>query len=291
MAKSTSETPRTVPNEVLQQLADIGRVPAAEREFFFESVCQIVKEACEWDGLVKQGLTSKRGKNLVCAALSFYDALGNLHKHERAFIEVILGGKPDFIFDRISSGGIAGLEQTAYQLALLSSFVTGKPPPRIPSETPEPPQPGRRSGTVKNWIFQYFVSQLYVSTAAAGGRLTYEKNIPTGGWVEAIYALAPIYLKALCQRLCLRRLSKESKMNASEPKRNQMSWTGFDRTIFRSGLLIAPTCPTSIPHLPDQKLRIFDHVLGTPVFLAFRLSVQADASVIARMIQDKWRLI
>jgi hypothetical protein len=44
---------------------------------------------------------------------------------------------------------------------------------------------------VKDWIFQNFVSQLYISTAAAEGRLTHEKHGPTGSLDEAINALAP----------------------------------------------------------------------------------------------------
>jgi hypothetical protein len=191
MAKSIDTSPQPLTDEVLQTVADLGCVPASQREFFFESVRQIVQTACELDGLVKQGLTSKSGQNFVGAALSFYDALGNLNKHERALIEGILGGKAKFIFERISSGGVVGLDKTAYQLALLSSLVTGRPPPRYPSQPPDPPQRGRRSGTVMNWIFQNFVSQLYISTVAADGSLTFEKDTPAGDWVKAIRALEP----------------------------------------------------------------------------------------------------
>jgi hypothetical protein len=134
MAESINTSPRPLTDEVLQQLADLGCVPAEQREFYFESVCQIVQAACELDGLVKHGLTSKRGKKLVHAALTFYDMVGNLNQHQRALIERILGGKAKFIFDRISSGGVDGLEETAYQLALLSSLVTGKPPHGIPTK-------------------------------------------------------------------------------------------------------------------------------------------------------------
>jgi len=191
MAKSINTSPRQLTDEVLRQVADFGRVPDAQREVFFESIRQIVQTACELNGLVKEGLTNKRGEKLVRAAFSFYDSLGNLNKHERALIEGILSGNAKFIFDRISSEGVLGLEEIAYQLALLSSIVTGKPPPRYPSQSPEPPQRGRRSGSVNNWLFQNFASQLYISTVAAEGRPTFEKDAPSGNWIKAIRALEP----------------------------------------------------------------------------------------------------
>jgi hypothetical protein len=133
---------------------------------------------------------SKRRK-LVDAALTLYDTLGSLKSYERELIEGIFGGKARFLFGRISSGGTAGLEQTAYQLALLFSLVAGKPPPRLPSQPWEPTGVGRRSGAVKDWIFQNFVWDLLLSTSTAGGRLKLEKNIRKGSLIEAIKMLAP----------------------------------------------------------------------------------------------------
>jgi len=191
MAKPINTSSRPLTDEVLHQLAELGRVPDAGRKFFFESVYQIVQTACDLDGLVKQGLTSKRGKKLAGAALALYDGLGNLNKHERALIEGILGGKAKFIFDRISSGGLVGLEETAYQLALLSSLITGKPHPRLPSQPPDPPVAGRRSGTVEHWAFQNFVYDLLISTKVANGRLTLAKSNRTGSLIKAIIDLTP----------------------------------------------------------------------------------------------------
>lgn len=178
-----------VTDEVLRQLAGHGHVPPEQHEFFFESIRINVQTAWELDGLVKQGLASKRSKYLAGAALTLYDTLGNLNHRERALIEGILS-KAKSIFGKISSGGVVGLEQTAYQLALLSSLVAGKPPPRYPSQPPEPPVPGRRSGTVKHWVFQNFVSELSISTSVAGGRLKLQKNIGKGSLIEAIKMLA-----------------------------------------------------------------------------------------------------
>ena len=192
--------PRPVPNDVLQQLADLGHVLAAKREFFFDEVQMHVQTACELDGLAKQGLTSKYGKNVAGAALALYDALGNLTNRERELIEKILKDKASF-FDRISSGGVGGLEQTIYQLARLTNLLTGKPPPRYPDQPPEPAQPGRRSGTVKNAIYQEFAWQLLLSANAAGGRLTIERNIGTGSLITALNTLAPYLPDSLPKKL------------------------------------------------------------------------------------------
>jgi hypothetical protein len=152
-----------------------------------------VKTAWELDRLVKVGLKTladKRGKKLVSAALTLYDTLGNLNKNERALIERIFGGEAKFLFDRTSSEGMTGLDQTAYQLALLFSLMTGKPPPRYSSQLPETPGKGRRVGTVKNWIFQNFVLDLLISTTTAGGSFTFAKEPLIGTLVEAIRMLA-----------------------------------------------------------------------------------------------------
>jgi hypothetical protein len=196
MRKSINTSPQVLPvptDEALRQLADLGDVPADQREFFFESVRTSVQTAWELDGLAKNRLAtlaSKRGKKLVHAALTLYDTLGDLHNSERKFIEGILGDKAKFIFRRISGAGLSGLEQTAYQIALLFSLVTGKPLPREPSELPESPGRGRRSGTVKHWIFQKFVWDLLISTTTADGRLTLDKHTPKGTLVDAIRTLA-----------------------------------------------------------------------------------------------------
>src|SRR5664280_1077890 len=119
-----------VPDAVLRQLADLGHVPAAQRQFFFDSVRTNVQTAFALDGLVKGGLANKKGAILQRAALALYEVLGNLNEDERKCIEGTLGRSK--LFDRISSGGAAGLRETAYQLAHLFSLLTGKPPPRYP---------------------------------------------------------------------------------------------------------------------------------------------------------------
>jgi hypothetical protein len=180
-----------VPDEVLRRLADLGHVPAAQREFFFESVRTYVQTACELHELVKEGLANKKFATLLRAALTLYEVLGNLNKDEREFMEQILGSRLRRIFDGISSGSVGGLRETAYQLAELFSLVTGKPPPRYPHQAPQPRQRGRRSGLVKNWIFQDFVFDLFNAAGEAEGKLTYNKNRPGPPLVKAIRMLEP----------------------------------------------------------------------------------------------------
>ena len=120
MPKATNTLHKLPSDEVLQQLADLLVVPSEQREFFFKSVCANVQTTCELDGLVKQGLAIKRGKELTRAAFVLYEMLGNFKTWERAPIEGILRGKAGkVVFGRISDGGVDGLERTAYQCALV----------------------------------------------------------------------------------------------------------------------------------------------------------------------------
>ena len=104
------------------------------------------------------------------------------------------------VFGNLSGGGFGELHETAYHIADLSCLVTGKPRPRYPSQLPESPAPGRRSGTVKNWIFQNFVRDLLISATEASGRLTLEKNIGRGTLIEAIKILEPYLPTSLVPR-------------------------------------------------------------------------------------------
>jgi hypothetical protein len=191
MPKPVNTSPHvlTVPDEALLELAELALVPPEQRELFFEFICTNLETAWERDGLIKNGLASKRRKKLVHAALTLYDTLGNLNNNERALIGWIFG-EAKFLFDRISSEGMTGLDEIAYQLALLFSLMTGKHPPRYPSQVPETPSRGRRPGSVKNWIFQNFVLDLLISTATCGGSFTFAKEpTPRGTLVEAIRML------------------------------------------------------------------------------------------------------
>jgi hypothetical protein len=191
---------RPVPDEVLRQVAELAHVPTAQHEFFFEVVRDNVQTACELSALVMGGLANKKGATLLRAALTLYDALGNLNNDEREFIEGILGRTG--LFEKISSGRVGGLRQTAYQFALLFSLITGKPLPRYPHQSPQQRQRGPKLGTVKHPIFHKFAFDIYLSAKVAGGNLTFDKNVPLGtSWLEAIEMLAPTYPQVLCRNL------------------------------------------------------------------------------------------
>ena len=53
---------------------------------------------------------------------------------------------------------------------------------------------------MKGWIFQKFVSELYISTVTAGGSLSLEKNTPTGSLIDALHALARCLPEGLVPR-------------------------------------------------------------------------------------------
>jgi hypothetical protein len=201
VSAQTSPKAPTLPDNILRRLAEIGRVPVEEHDFFFESVRDNVGTACQLDRL-GGALSTKRGKDLADAAITLYDALGNLNNGQRRIAEATLSdGK--LILDRISSDGVRGIEKTIYQLTLLFCLLTGKPSPRFPIQPPQSPSRGRRSGSVKNWIAQNFISDLLISTTNAGGALTLEKNIRKGSLIDAV-GLLTHYLP---DRLALSRLS------------------------------------------------------------------------------------
>jgi len=191
---ATSQSTPPVPDDVLERLADLGHVTATQRESFFKSIRMNVQTVFELDGLGRLGFAN-RGESLAGTAHALYDVISNLSKRERLLIERVLEGKAKFIFDRISNkaidAGIDGLEEAAYQLALLWSLVTGTRRPRLPSQPPDPPVAGRKSGTVEHWAFQKFVSDLLISTTVANGRLTLSRDYGTGNLIAAINVLKP----------------------------------------------------------------------------------------------------
>jgi hypothetical protein len=196
MLEPKKTPPDPPPDQVLRELADLARVPAAQRDFYVESIRMNVQTACDRIGLTKNGLTKKQGERLLSSAQTIYETLGELTPDQQIFMNSVLGGKSQFIFDRISVGGIGGLRQTAYQLALLFSLVTGQPHPRYPHQAPlqrkrGKSQGGRRPGSIKDSIFQDFVFELWTSTKVAGGKLSFEKNTPKGELIEAMRRLAP----------------------------------------------------------------------------------------------------
>lgn len=113
-----------------------------------------------------------------------------------------MNGEGQFIFGSISSGGLAGLRETAYQFASLFSLVACKPQPRLLHQKSQPRKRGKKPGGVKDIIFQDFAFDLYNSTTTVGGKLTLEKNGRFGTFVDAIRLLVPHLPPILCRNLC-----------------------------------------------------------------------------------------
>ena len=181
-----------VPDDVLRKVADLARVHADQHDFYFSVIGHYMQEVCKLSELVKGGLEKKKGTTLLRAARALYEVLGTLNDDEREFIDGILGDKSEFaVFTKISGRRLSGLEDTAYELVLLFSLVTGAPHPGYPYERRRRRQRGKTPGTLKDSIFQNFVCALLIFTRRSRGGFTLEKNIRKGTLIKAIKMLAP----------------------------------------------------------------------------------------------------
>ena len=97
----------------------------------------------------------------------------------------------------VATGFAAG---ELFAVALLFSLLSGKAPPRSPSEGPAPRKRGkspggRRPGSIHNPILQDFVFNLWNSTKVAGGKLSFAKSPvkgePQGTILASLKMLAP----------------------------------------------------------------------------------------------------
>jgi hypothetical protein len=175
-----------VPDEVLLQLAELARVPAEEREEFYNFVREGVQTAWELDELANSGRAWNKSGALVRAAkaaLNLYEELANLKQKERDWVQKILDQGQGFLGKKVPE-----LRSSAYRLATLLNLAIGKPFSAVVSG---PHQAGRKSGAVKNPNFQNFVFQLLIYTRTSGGNLSHEKNIGRGTLLEAVKLLAP----------------------------------------------------------------------------------------------------
>jgi hypothetical protein len=164
--RQSRDTP-AIPIEVLDQIADLVQVPPEHRALFYKLIRENVETARELDA-IRHGLATKRGKNLARSALALYDTIGNLNHRERELVTNTLG-KGRSIFGKLSEDGVDGLYETAYRIAVLSCLLTGKPPPRDPSQAPDPPVAGRPSGAVKDWMSRNFIRDVLISITETGG--------------------------------------------------------------------------------------------------------------------------
>jgi hypothetical protein len=185
MSKPPTATP-LVPDEVLLQLAGLARIPAEEREEFYDFVREGVQTAWELNELANSGRAWNKSGALVRAAkaaLNLYEELANLKQKERDWVQKILDQSQGLLGEEVLK-----LRGTAYQLATLLNLAIGKPPSVV---VPGPHQAGRKSSAVKNPNFQNFVFQLLIYTRTSEGNLSLEKNIGRGTLLSAVELLAP----------------------------------------------------------------------------------------------------
>jgi hypothetical protein len=187
------------PKAVLRELADLLEVPEVKRNFHYNEILGNVRDTCELKEL-SDGLTKEKSAKMLRSALALQETLWDLNRREAEFIDKMLYSKSAFLLNRISADGTAGLREIAHQLALLFSLLSGKAAPRWPSEGPvrrrRGKSPGgRRPGSITNSIFQDFVTQLWISTRVAGGKLSLAKSPvsgkPQGSLLKAIEMLKP----------------------------------------------------------------------------------------------------
>jgi hypothetical protein len=185
MPKSPTRT-SSVPDEVLLQLASLARVPADEREGFYDSVRDGVQTAWELDELANSGHAWKKSGTLVRAAkaaLNLYEELANLKQKESDWVQKILDQSQGLLGEKVSESRSA-----AHQLATLLNLAVGEPPSVVVSR---PHQAGRKSSAVKNPNLQNFVFQLLIYARTSGGNLSHEKNIGRGTLLPAVKLLVP----------------------------------------------------------------------------------------------------
>ena len=195
MSKSKQTSPPARLETTLRELADLAKVPAAERASFFEDVSLNIQAATEQVELGAHWTKASNNANKIWEhARGLYEMVSTLNKTETEILQRILTGQGKFLFARFSGDGISGLQETAYQLALLFSLLAGKPHPSFPSQTPVARKRGRSpggrpKGAVKSPIFQNFIRDLRTTVRAHGGKLTVDKDANGGSMIEALQKL------------------------------------------------------------------------------------------------------
>jgi hypothetical protein len=176
---------------VALRLAGLALVPDKEHDSFCYLLCGTVQRV--WS----RARRAKPGPALVRAAeatRTLHEALGSLNKEDRDWVEGLLAQHPATDTD-------GWLPETVSLLAnLFSSAVGNSPPPDHPGGGARPDQKGRRRGTVKNVIFQDFVSDLLTNAGATGGDFTFDKNYEMGTVLEAIRILTPHLPEGVCPK-------------------------------------------------------------------------------------------
>jgi hypothetical protein len=168
------------------RVADDFRVPSKEREWFCDLVCEIVQAIRKRAGHTKPSPALVRAAD---AARTLDEALAQLNKEDREWIEKLLADSPEYSdLELESADALPLLREKVWWLENLLCTAVGKNPS---SGTQPGKRVRRRRGTVENVIFQDFVFDLLKNAGASGGHVTFDKNYETGTLLDAIKVLTP----------------------------------------------------------------------------------------------------
>jgi hypothetical protein len=166
--------------DVALQVALVAGVPLEERDQFCELVQGTVQRVWELD---RRATSSKPGQALdeaTQAARALHKAFCKLNKQDREWLERFLAPNSYYM------GRLRDLPLTVYRLAHLFSTAIGKSPPEGPDQPISPKKRDWRQRTLKDVMFETFLSHLLVDAAETGGKLTFTKDSGTGTLVAAL---------------------------------------------------------------------------------------------------------
>jgi hypothetical protein len=159
-------------------------VPQEQRHYFQEHVIMSLTSVwCSYNIMPKLQKNSPLSR-AVEAAIRLHEALGELTPVESERVEDE--------FDHDPFRWNAGWREIAFRLGENLRRACGSEIGLRPfEEGPRPKRKGRRPGTVKNPHFGEFISNFVTDAFHFGGRLTFEKNGPSGSLTRIIDILTP----------------------------------------------------------------------------------------------------
>jgi hypothetical protein len=176
---------RAIEGDMLQQIANLCRADASQRQEFAEDLDRSIHRIWMQHYLAKRA--SGRLKRASRAALALNEALVNLEQEE---IEDLGISYNLFVrLDRFSSeeySGFQGFQATAFHLAELLCWHAGTREPLWPGEIDEGLRAGRRSGTVGKPLLQEFIRDLKRVGKQHGKGFTFSHETVSGSLIKAL---------------------------------------------------------------------------------------------------------
>jgi hypothetical protein len=168
----------------LETITDVARVPQKRRAHFQEDVISSMTSVWNSYNVLPKLHKGSSLPRAVEAAVRLNEALAELTVAESDLVEGF--------FQCDSFHWSAEFREIAFRFAdRLTSACGSNISVRRIEEGPRPNSRGRRPGTVKNPQFSVFVFNLVCDAFYYGGRLTLEKNTPSGSLVNVIDILTP----------------------------------------------------------------------------------------------------